>query len=206
MEKFIPSARFHTLNHFFDYFCILLGLGKNYRKEVIKSLDLPKEDIVILDAGCGTGSLAIEIKQEKSTTTIYGVDIDPKIISIAKKKANKKNLAINFEVSPIQKLPFKDKSIDIVYSSLVFHHLSQKIKIEALKEIHRTIKDNGYFLLADFGKPKNKLPSLSWLTMIFEEGYDNYKGNLPKMIKDSGFKNVEIVSYKRNIDLIKAYP
>lgn len=112
MEKFIPAARFHILNHFFDQICTLLGLGKSYRKELIKTLNLQEKPVTILDAGCGTGSLAIEIKQGNSNANICGIDINPKIIAIAKNKADKENLAINFIISSIQKLPCQELRVE----------------------------------------------------------------------------------------------
>lgn len=68
----------------------------------------------------------------------------------------------------MQKLPFADNHFDVVYSSLVLHHLKTEDKKKAFKEIHRVLKNDGFFLLADFGKPKNRFLIISLFTAIFE--------------------------------------
>ena len=42
--------------------CNALGLGKDYRKWIVKNLKLKRGDNKLLDAGCGTGNIAIELK------------------------------------------------------------------------------------------------------------------------------------------------
>ena len=146
----------------------------------------------ILDAGCGSGSLAIELKKKYPSLELYGIDADAKILSLAWTKMRKEK--INFILQPafVQKLPFPDHYFDVVYSSLVFHHLKTAVKEEALQEIHRVLKKKGSFYLFDFGKPSHKLFSfLSWSSVIFEDGRDNYKGRIPTMMKEAGFTSIQ---------------
>ena len=205
-SQFIPAARFHLLTPLFDTLCSLVGLGRSYRMKIVKMLNLPKRKLRVMDAGCGSGSLAIDVKKESQNISLYAIDADPNILAIAENKAKEENLPINFKKAFLQKLPFPDNSFDVVYSSLVFHHLSNDIKKEAMKEIHRVLKKSGRFLLVDFGKPKNKLFSVfSWFTVLFEEGYDNYKGKIPEMLSNAGFSTVaEVERYRFNIVFLEA--
>lgn len=205
-SQFIPAARFAILTPVFDTFCRIVGLGKKYRKKIITQLGLISTGAKVLDAGCGSASLTIEIKNTFPTLSLSAVDADPNILAMAEKKAQAQNISINFKEAFLQKLPFIDNSFDVVYSSLVFHHLNKNSKNEAMKEIYRVLKKNGRFLLVDFGKPKNKLVSLfSWFTVLLEEGYDNYKGRIPGMLSSAGFSEVkEVGRYRGTIVFLEA--
>ena len=205
-QKFIPAARFHLLTPLFDILCSLVGLGRSYRRKIIKMLNLPKRKLRVMDAGCGSGSLAIDVRKKAKDISLYAVDADSKILTIAEKKSRKKNQQINFREAFLQKLPFPDNSFDVVYSSLVFHHLKSDIKKEAMREIRRILKKSGRFLLVDFGKPNSKLFSVfSWFTVLFEEGSDNYKGRIPEMLSNAGFSKVtELGKYRFNIAFLEA--
>ncbi|MBT4539275.1 class I SAM-dependent methyltransferase [Candidatus Woesearchaeota archaeon] len=206
MTKFIPAARFNFLTPLFDFFCRFFGLGKRYRKSLLRLIPIKSVNARVLDAGCGSGTLALELKEKYQGLRLYGLDADEKILGIAKRKSKEKNLAIHFRQGLMQKLPFPDNSFDLVYSSLVFHHLNSKDKQLALKEIYRVINKDGILFLADLGKPKNILTApFSWFTIILEEGKDNYKGYLPIMLKQANFSEIEEVGrYKFNISFLKA--
>ncbi len=204
-NDFIPALRFNILTFLYDFGCNLVGLGKEYRRKIIDTLDLPNKKIKVLDAGCGTGNFAIELKIRKPRLELYAIDADAKILSMAKEKAQENNVKIEFHQAFLQKLPFSKEYFDVVFSSLVFHHLTRKIKEEALKEIHSILRKRGKFFLIDFGKPKNKFLSFSWFAMKFEEGYDNYKGNIPRMLVNSNFKRVRTIGrYRHDIDFLLA--
>ncbi len=189
---FIPALRFNILTPFFDAVCNLFGIGKRYRQKVIGILQ-PKKGAHILDAGCGTGSLALEVKQQYPDCSLTGVDADSSILARARKKAAERQASIEFRQAFLQKLPFATSSFDCVYSSLVFHHLTTTAKKSAMKEIFRVLKPQGTFLLADFGVPKTAFSLMSWFTILLEEGKDNYQGKLPLFLKEAGFRNIKAV-------------
>ncbi|OGZ64906.1 MAG: hypothetical protein A2730_03725 [Candidatus Staskawiczbacteria bacterium RIFCSPHIGHO2_01_FULL_39_25] len=200
-QKFIPAARFNLLTPLFDAFCSLVGLGKGYRKKILEVMNIPQQKLYVMDAGCGSGSLAIDVKKAFPDISLCAIDADPQILRIAENKARKTNQQINFREAFLQQLPFPEKSFDVVYSSLVFHHLTSDIKEKAMKEVYRVLKNGGRFLLVDFGKPKHTLFSVfSWFTVLFEEGFDNYNGKMPELMMNAGFSNVREKSrYRFNI-------
>ena len=206
MEKFIPAARFAVLNSVYDSICSLLGLGENYRKKTLEYLKFQNKKARVLDAGCGTGTLGIELKKKYPSIELHGADADEGILKLAKRKSAKAGVEINFQKAYIQKLPFPKNHFDFVYSSLVFHHLPKKAKQEAMGELYRVLKKDGILFISDFGKPKGMLASiLPFLAVIFEEGYDNYNGNLACMLKAANFNFVEEVGdYNSAITFISA--
>ena len=202
-REFIPALSWKGLTPLFDFLSSIVGLGKGYRQKIVQALPI-KEGDHIMDAGCGTGSLAIELKRKHQHVQVYGVDADEQILAIARKKSA--NVEIEYKQAFLQELPFKDNYFDSVVSSLVFHHLTSQAKQDSMKEIYRVLKKSGRFLLVDFGKPRNRLFALfSWFSVLFEEGRDNYEGRIPRMLSDAGFKNIkEIAQYRFNIAFMEA--
>ena len=198
-KRLLKGAWFDTLTPIYDSLCTIFGLGENYRREIIENLQLGKGKL--LDVGCGTGSLVIDISKLKSEIEIHAVDPDPKILAIARKKS--KGIKIKFKVAFAQKLPYPSNYFDVVVSSLAFHHMpGEEMKRKAMEEIYRVLKPKGKFLLSDFGRGK-RFSLGPWLANTFEKGQENYKGMIPQMLKDAGFKNVKIISeYKFGIDMV----
>src|SRR3989338_2351482 len=189
-ETFIPAFFSGWLTPLYDLGCAFCGLGERYRQFVKNKLPLTNKNQKILDVGCGTGAILIDLKKTHPLGQFYGIDEDVKI---------------NVSSAFAQHLPFQKNSFDIIYSSLVFHHLPSLVKKAALQEIHRVLKQDGIFILIDFGQPKRPFLSFPWYALKFEEGYDNYHGNIPKMIKTAKFHSVrKIGNYKHDIYIWKA--
>ena len=106
----------------------------------------------------------------------------------------------------MQDLPYPDGYFDVVYSSLVIHHIPSKQKIPAMKEIRRVLKKSGTFYLCDFGKVRSYLLAPLYLfVLLLEEGKDNYEGKIPGMLKEAGFEKVRSVGhYRYNIEFLYA--
>ncbi len=203
--KFISAARFGILTPVYDMFCEMLGLGKKYRVVVLKNIKIDNKKSKVLDAGCGTGSLAIDFKRKFPKTELYGIDIDERVLAIAKTKINNEKAKIRLKKASITSLPFDGSNFDAVYSSLVFHHLTSETKRKAMKEVYRVLKRGGKFYLFDFGMPKSRFSLIAWFAVHLEEGYDNIKGNFPSMLHSAGFKSVKKVSeYGLGIDFLVA--
>jgi ubiquinone/menaquinone biosynthesis C-methylase UbiE len=105
LTKFIPAAHIHACTPLFDFLCNVVGLGKKYRQAIIQSLALPDRDLRIMDAGCGTGTLALDLKSSAPRIDLYAVDADDTILAGAQKKSNKKKIKIHFK-HPIPPVSF----------------------------------------------------------------------------------------------------
>lgn len=197
MKKFIPAMNYEFLTPFYDNILNLIGFGYRQRVKIVKLLNLKNGDKV-LDVGCGTGSLLIVAKKLNPEIIATGIDIDEKILKIAKNKMQKENLKINFTKTSADKLPFGDSSFDVVVSTLVFHHLSLDVKKRTLEEVKRILKKNGRFLLVDFGKTDNIWINIFYRMVNFlriEEAAtlkDNVNGKLSVLLKQNGFKIKEV--------------
>lgn len=193
---FSPPAGPSYMTPFYDLIMKLWGFNEAYRKRIFDMAQIQNGES-ILDVGCGTGSLVFSAKERFPLSMISGIDADRKILEIAKKKAEKNGLEVNLHYGKAEKLPLESSNIDVVISSITFHHLPTDIKYKAFSEIYRVLKKDGRFLLADFGKPGN----LFWKILLKSVGYfeiadylkDNLEGRLPGMAKKTGFTVKDIL-------------
>lgn len=95
-----------------------------------------KKDSSILDLGCGKGFLLYELLKIIPELKITGFDISDYALKEARKIKN-----INFKKFDIRKkLPFKNKSFDLVISLATLHNLKLFDLVFSLKEIERVGK------------------------------------------------------------------
>src|SRR5262249_2278724 len=130
--------------------------------EVIKRI--PKDKVVV-DIGCGIGTLASRIAG--FSKEVIGVDIAPERIDRAKALHNANNL--KFYVSDAYNLPVQNKSVDVVVSFAVFHHLD----LERMSlELKRVLRKGGIVFIIDiyegFQRPSARIKS--WLRMVKRDG------------------------------------
>ena len=90
----------------------------------------------VLDAGCGTGRLALALAKRGSNQRITGVDISPDYVAYATQQTSNPN--VTFEVGDICALPFPDRSFDRVVSLLVLHFVTEPER--AIAELRRVAR------------------------------------------------------------------
>jgi ubiquinone/menaquinone biosynthesis C-methylase UbiE len=189
-KSFVPALHFGFLTRFYDPFMGFTGRETFYRhqmNELGKISDFKR----VLDVGCGTGTQIILIKKNFPAVEVSGLDIDTEILTIARKKISKSGFDIGLIKASASVLPFGDNSFECVQSSLIFHHLSRKEKIQAMSEIFRVLRPGGYFTLADIGRPHTRLMRFfSFMTNLIERSDDNVKGMLPVWMGEVGFIDV----------------
>jgi ubiquinone/menaquinone biosynthesis C-methylase UbiE len=104
-----------------------------------------RKDKVVLEIGCGNGYGARLIKKYFSPKKIYGIDLDEKMIQLAKQK-NKDSVVV-FEVGDVLNLKFKSNQFDAIFDFGILHHVIEWK--DALKELKRVLKPEGQLILED---------------------------------------------------------
>jgi ubiquinone/menaquinone biosynthesis C-methylase UbiE len=105
----------------------------------------------VVDVGCGTGRLLRAAALSWPDARLFGVDPAEHMVS----EAARLNPKASFKLGPAESLPFADSTVDLVMSSLSFHHWGDQAK--GIREISRILRPGGRFCLADHDFPLARL-------------------------------------------------
>ncbi len=115
--------------------------SKEYRQALYEKVDL-KNKKEILDVGCGTGAVTLDIAHS-TNGSVVGIDIDSeKMKEAARVLSNISN--IRLMEADVMNLPFKDKTFDLVVFNIVLIYVKEQQK--ALNEMTRVTKKEGYVM------------------------------------------------------------
>lgn len=110
-----------------------------------------------------------------------------RVIARACAKAARRNLPIDFQTGVIEHLAFPDQTFDVVFSTLMMHHLPAGLKRQGLAEIARVLKPGGRLIIADFKRKQERQGRAA----RFHAGGSNMQ-DLAALIRDVGFSQVEM--------------
>lgn len=185
------------------------GQVKAVRKTFI-DLAAPAPGDAVLDVGCGTGTLAIDMTALVGAGNMHGIDASPEMIDIAREKAVRTGSDVDFQVALIEALPFSDSTFDLVTSSLMLHHLPDDLKQKGFLEIRRVLKPGGRLMAVDFAvesdAPLGPGRPFGHLLSIFGRSHGRRTvDTLLPMLKDAGFSEVEAIATRhKNYAFIRA--
>lgn len=190
-DQYITALNYTWLNPLYDNLTRWTMREYTFKRRLVEQAHIRK-DHRILDLGCGTATLTILIKGAHPEADVVGLDGDPRILKVARAKVASAGLNITLDYGMAYELPYPDNSFDRVFSSLLFHHLTQENKNRTAKETFRVLRHGGELHVADFGKPDNALMRFISLYMRrLEKTADNVKGLLPDMFQNAGFDQIE---------------
>jgi len=96
----------------------------------------------VLDAGCGSGALAVALADRGAAVT--GIDLSAGLLEIA---ARRLGPAVVLRQADLEEpLPFADGSFELVVASLVLHYLEDWVP--ALSEFHRLLVPGGRLVIS----------------------------------------------------------
>lgn len=165
-----------------------------FKKKILEYSEVAlKNGDVVLDVGCGNGSLINGISR-KADVKAYGIDISPNMVAECRKSYPK----IDFRVSNGEDIPFDDNSFDVIIICCVLHHLNNPLKF--FKESHRALKQDGVLIVGEPCFPFVARKIADWIVSPLLKAGDNklfsHKG-LKRLFIENGFEIAE--SHKKGI-------
>ncbi len=197
-HDYVPAAGHDRFLRFYDPLTRLLGAERVRARLLDAARIQPGEEV--LDLGCGTGALALQLLAREPGARVTGLDPDPKALALARQKARAAGLEIVWCEGYAGRAPFPAQSFDRVVSSLMIHHLRSEEKRDAFRDVRRLLRPGGTFHLLDFGPAKGVLER--GLTAVFhrdERVADNLGGRLPEWLRAAGFEDVREVESQRTL-------
>jgi len=125
--------------------------------DVNKVLDeiVTRDDLVVLDSGCGTGAIAIPCAKIIPKGTLFAVDKDSKALNIMLDRAKIENINNVVALSSnIEDLEFQEEYFDLVIMSSVYHELEDAPL--TLKRINKWLKSTGILSLIEWKKERKE--------------------------------------------------
>ena len=178
--------RYDLMEWFIDAF-VFHGQVRQLRQRTADLARLQPGDAV-LDVGCGTGTLAMEVARRLGRAgRVAGIDPGTEQIARARAKAARRNAPIEFQIGVIEQLPFPDQTFDVVFSTLMMHHLPAPLKRQGLAEIARVLKPGGRLVIADFTHKKERAGQAA----RFHAGGSRMP-DLAAIVSEAGFEHLEI--------------
>jgi ubiquinone/menaquinone biosynthesis C-methylase UbiE len=195
-RTYIPAAGRDIFLPFYDLCTRLIG-GDQARQALLDLAELQPEHRV-LDVGCGTGTLAIELKLRFPNMDVVGIDPDSKALARARHKAEHTTKSIQFDQGFADSLAYPSASFDRVFSSFMFHHLSKDVKESSLREIRRVTKPRGHLLLVDFDtQGSHKMRGFGKLLHSHAHLKDNTEEQIVTLITQVGFTGARRIAERR---------
>ncbi|MFZ5608672.1 MAG: class I SAM-dependent methyltransferase [Pseudomonadota bacterium] len=189
-RSFLPALRFSWLSPFYDWVVRYSSGERRFKDMLVREARLGP-DHVVLDVGCGTGTLALMLAAQ-APRAVHALDADPQILEMGRQKSRAAGAAIHFQQGSAAALPYPDAHFDKVFCSLMFHHLPRATKAAAIGEIHRVLKPGGMLHFADWGKPRRRFARWRFFLVQLFDGFETTRDCLtdwvPERLAAQGFK------------------
>jgi len=164
-----------------------------------------KNNLRVLDIGCATGELALALSKEGHH--VVGIDLDEKMIALAREKAKKQGLKTEFFIKDMTKIgeDFSPGSFDAVLcfgNTLVHLGSPGKIK-EVFIGIHKVLKSGGILMVQVVNYDRilsggiKELPLLENENFIFRREYRYHEA-------DHRIHFLTHLTIKKNAEVVKS--
>lgn len=195
-RTYLPAAGFDWTLPLYDPLVKLLG-GERARRALIDQADL-RPGHAVLEVGCGTGSLLLQIARTHPGAALTGLDPDPKALARARRKLARAPAPVQLDRGFGDALPYPDATFDRVFSCFMFHHLADTDeKVRTLREVRRVLKPGGRLQLLDFTHDAGRHGGLHARIHARHRLADNSDARLIALMQDAGFERPALVKRGR---------
>ncbi len=196
-RAFVPAAGHDRWLALYDPLTKLFGASAALRELLAQARLQPGNRV--LDIGCGTGTLAVMLKQNHPQLDVIALDPDSNALSRARRKADQAHVDVQFLRGFGDMLPCLDASLDRVLSSFMLHHLTTDERRATLAEVFRTLKPGGTFHALDFAGHDRPRSPIARLLHRDELLHDHVGGRITAMLDQAGFISAAEVATRRTL-------
>ena len=158
-----------------------------------------QEGETVLEIGFGTGHSLVEIaKRVGETGKVYGVDVTPKMVGLARKRLEKEGLAKRVELyqGDAREMPYENKRFDAVYSASTLELFDTPDIPRVLAEIKRVLKPGGRLGIISMPKEGHEdsmvLRFYEWIHRTFPKYASCRPIYVEDSVRDAGFEIMEV--------------
>jgi ubiquinone/menaquinone biosynthesis C-methylase UbiE len=194
-QEFTPALGRSELTRDYDRVIAVMTRERRWRTALLNAL-APRAGETLVDFGCGTGSMALLIRQAHPDVAVIGVDPDPEVLGIAaeKIKAAGQTVTLVQAMGDAASAHIGSGRADAAISSLVFHQCPLDVKIGILRDMFAVLKPGGRLVIADYGLQRTLLMQMLFRQVRMLDGFENTRPNkdgmIPRLIAEAGFADV----------------
>lgn len=150
------------------------------------------DQVRLLDVACGTGRTLHQLAQAHPTLRLYGVDLSPSYVRLARKRlAHVAEVALAVENA--EALPFADATFDVATSVYLFHELPRATRRNVARELFRVVRPGGLIVLEDSAQLVESAEISAALRSFpgeFHEPFyaDYLEDDLAQLLREVGFE------------------
>ncbi|HEV7837299.1 MAG TPA: class I SAM-dependent methyltransferase, partial [Gemmatimonadaceae bacterium] len=138
---------------------------------------VPADARSIVELGCGTGNLSLQLAAKFPRAALSFVDASPEMIAVTRSRIEQaissESPRANFLAERFEQLELPEGSVDVVVSSISLHHVEDKARLYA--RVRSFLRAGGRFCFADQmrGEPESnhRLNWERWLEFCREPGH-----------------------------------
>jgi len=130
------------------------GVDQRWRRLAVREA-LAKHPYRVLDVATGTGDVALMLKRGCPQAEVTAGDFTPRMLELARAKAQKAGLKINFVEADALALPFADGSFEALTVAFGFRNFADYQR--GLAEFYRVLTPGGRAVILEFPPPRDNL-------------------------------------------------
>lgn len=181
---FVPALGHERLTPFYDRVVRLATREATWRSAFVNQI-APGANETVLDVGCGTGTLAVQLKRRAPGARVVGIDPDRRALAIASAKAARAGVSVEWRQGFARDAAdaLGPGAADKAVSSLVFHQVPVAEKRKGLAAMFAAVRPGGRVHVADYARQSGWLMRALFTTIERLDGFENTRPNADGLLE-----------------------